>query len=110
MGRTETTDNFPSAYHFTGPENGADDPDALARRAARFNKPPASAATGPVAKPVGVAGWFGGDDEDGGSMPGFGQVGKKRIRVGGGDVGGRYAEPIAEEDPVGSPSHPGSSS
>lgn len=54
-----------------------------------------------MARPVGVNAWFGGEDEEDSAIPGFGQVGKKRIRVhGNGEGGARFAEPIAEEDPV----------
>jgi len=87
---------FPTPYYFV---SDLEQDAALARRAARFSVNNDS--TGPCAAPVGVSGWFGGEDDamDGGNVPG--QVGKRKMK-GKGGLGYGGAE-VIEVDPVSSP-------
>ncbi|WWC88241.1 uncharacterized protein L201_003147 [Kwoniella dendrophila CBS 6074] len=84
--------SFPTPYHFT---SSTEEQEALARRAARFQKP---AETSSIAG--GVDRWFGGGDSDEslngiGMVPG--QVGKRKMRGKGGL--GYSGEEVMEVDP-----------
>ncbi|RSH83051.1 hypothetical protein EHS25_005761 [Saitozyma podzolica] len=85
---------FPTPYHFVS----NDDAEALARRAARFQKPSAGSSTSGGGG-GGLSMWFGGD-EDGG-IPGLGmvpgQVGRKKMK---GKLGLGYGSvEVQEVDP-----------
>ena len=90
--------SFPSPYHFA---SNTAEVEALARRAARFQKP---AASGPSNdQPRGVGGWFARDEDDDGAfvmtmdmIPG--QVGRKKMK-GKGGLGYSGVE-VMEVDPV----------
>ncbi|WWD18849.1 hypothetical protein CI109_103304 [Kwoniella shandongensis] len=89
---------FPSPYHFS---QSAEEAEALARRAARFQKPTTTAESS-SASVGGVGRWFGAEDENGGSgshglgmVPG--QVGKRKMRGKGGL--GYSGDEIMEVDP-----------
>ena len=97
-GRNDVSKTFPSPYHYAS----AEDTEALARRAARFQKSSKLSTT--AAAPFGVGGWFADDDEDNGPvhaksadiMPG--QVGRKKLKGKGGL--GYSGEEVMEVDPV----------
>ncbi|KAK8864127.1 hypothetical protein IAR55_001373 [Kwoniella newhampshirensis] len=90
--------SFPTPYHFT---SSADEAEALARRAARFQKPSAQSDPSSASASVGGVGrWFGDEDgENGGHGLGMvpGQVGKRKMRGKGGL--GYSADEIMEVDP-----------
>ncbi|OCF44339.1 nuclear protein [Kwoniella heveanensis CBS 569] len=96
---TSKSTSFPSPYHFTSTEEA----EALARRAARFQKPaPSNETSSNVGG--GVGRWFGGDSaDDSGSGYGDGlgmvpgQVGKRKMRGKGGL--GYSGEEVMEVDP-----------
>lgn len=86
---------FPTPYHFVS----NDDAEALARRAARFQKPSAGSSTSGGGG-GGLSMWFGGDDD--GGIPGLGmvpgQVGRKKMK---GKLGLGYGSvEVQEVDPV----------
>ncbi|WVQ96570.1 hypothetical protein IAU59_003675 [Kwoniella sp. CBS 9459] len=91
--------SFPTPYHFTSTEEA----EALARRAARFQKPAPSNDPAPSAG-GGIGRWFGGDSADD-SSSGYGdglgmvpgQVGKRKMRGKGGL--GYSGEEVMEVDP-----------
>ena len=96
--RNEGAKAFPSPYHFAS----AEETEALARRAARFQKTSKLSST--ATAPFGVGGWFADDDEDdapvypmsAGMMPG--QVGRKKLKGKGGL--GYSGDEVMEVDPV----------
>ncbi|WRT66763.1 uncharacterized protein IL334_003726 [Kwoniella shivajii] len=87
--------SFPTPYHFI---SSAEEQEALAKRAARFQKPSTSATSSSMAG--GVGRWFDGGDEEGslnasGLVPG--QVGKRKMRGKGGL--GYSGDEVMEVDP-----------
>jgi hypothetical protein len=92
---------FPTPYHFVS----NDDAEALARRAARFQKPSAGSSTSGSGA-GGLSMWFGGDEDSG--IPGLGmvpgQVGRKKMK---GKLGLGYGSvEVQEVDPVSAAGHP----
>jgi len=94
--RNDGSKAFPTPYYFVS----AEETEALARRAARFQEP-STALSGP-APPIGVGGWFADDDERpmdaAGSEVAPGQVGRKKMKGKGGL--GYSGEEVIEVDPV----------
>ncbi|WVQ65521.1 uncharacterized protein L199_003698 [Kwoniella botswanensis] len=93
---TAKSSSFPTPYHFT---SSAEEQEALARRAARFQKPAASG-LGSSSIAGGVDRWFGGGEADEslnglGMVPG--QVGKRKMR--GKNGLGYTGEEVMEVDP-----------